>query len=142
MTVLSPFDEQEASVAEVEQNSSHHRREQDVLVSRTCMIQEQSGQENDKEHCVAPEMLCVCPGEKNLQTGGRAGKTDLVRVSRLLATLLKGLGFTPQERTFFFLNWGPPPFLTIFKSFHMYLLLYAKDITCYILHYMGSHLRL
>lgn len=102
MTVLSPFDEQEASVAEVEQNSSHHRREQDVLVSRTCMIQEQSGQENDKEHCVAPEMLCVCPGEKNLQTGGRAGKTDLVRVSRLLATLLKGLGFTPQERTFFF----------------------------------------
>ena len=57
MTVLSPFDEQEASVSEAEQSSPHYRREQDVLVSRTCMIQEQSGQKNDKEHCVAPEMV-------------------------------------------------------------------------------------
>lgn len=45
-----------ASVTEVEQSSSAGR-EQDVLVSRTCMIQDQSDQENEKEHRVAPEMV-------------------------------------------------------------------------------------
>lgn len=37
----------------------------------------------------------MCQGGKSLQTGGRAGEIDLARV-----TLLKGLGFTLQERTF------------------------------------------
>lgn len=53
---------------------------------------------------------------------------------------VKGLGIYSAGKDIFYR--GPQPFLTIFKSFHMYLILYAKDITCYILHYTGSHLRL
>lgn len=92
------------SVAETEQGSSVGR-EQDILVSRMCMIQEWRsgqvlpGQENEQEQDL--ENSLSVSGRRKPASGGKAGKIDLARIARQLGIYSVGEGF---------FYWGPQPF--------------------------------